>query len=173
MRRASVVAAICAAAFALAVGDASAASESLYKCEADATWQVTLNFTGASYADVTYDTGSGGTVGCRRENATVQSNGNFSVSLSDFGYATTARWNLTGVGIAGNPGTFAGAATYAGGGTGRGTFVIANGTALNAELVFAQLNGDQQVVEVTGTSSCGSNCYRTHMVWEGTQPPTT
>jgi hypothetical protein len=170
MRRVLIAVASCAAVLAFGVADASATSAAVYKCEADATWQVTLNLSGSSYADVTYDTG--GNTGCRRLNATVESDGNFDVSLSDFGFAATSRWNLTGVGVTGVPGTFAGAAMNASGGTGAGTVVIANGNTLNAEVVFAKLNGDQQVVEVTGTSSCGTNCYRTHMVWEGTPPPT-
>jgi hypothetical protein len=162
---------MCLTVLAFAAPEASALGGSAYRCEADATWQVTLSFSGTSYADISYATAST-TTGCKQVYANVEPDGDFVVANRDFGAAETHRWNLLGAGVAGNSGTFAGIATLADG-PGTGTFAIVDGTTLQATLVYAATTGEAIVAEVHGTESCGEGCYRTRMVWTGTQPPAT
>ncbi|MDQ3935586.1 MAG: hypothetical protein M3340_13250 [Actinomycetota bacterium] len=166
--RIKVAMAACAAmlAFGAPTASASLVNRTVYKCELDATWQVTLNFSGTSYADATETTVPGS---CRAVNATVQPDGTFSVTNRTFEGAVSVRWNLVGAGITGSP-NFAGVATQPDG-PGRGTFVIANGSILNATLAGVYPDGEHFVAEVYGTGSCGTNCYRTRIIEEGAFPP--
>lgn len=139
----------------------SLVNRTVNKCEADATWQVTLSF-GSSYADVTRTTGTG--PGCRTMNATVESDGNFSFTSGDNGYSDTIRYELVGAGVTGNS-SFAGVATRTDGAE-RGPIVIVGGTSLTATVAGAGGLGEA-VVEYYPAGTCGANCYRTRAVWEG------
>ena len=161
-------AAACLLALAMGVPAASASlvNRSVDKCEADATWQLTLNFSGTSYADVTRTSGTG--QGCRLVNATVNADGTFSASSFDFAFGDTIRYNLLGVGVTGNP-SFAGLATRTDGAE-RGPIAVVGGVSLTATVAGASVSGGTAAVEYYPTGTCGTNCYRTHAVWAGTWP---
>lgn len=162
--RKHLVAGTVACLFGFAIGtpaaSASLVNRSVNRCEADATWQVTLSFSG-SYADVTRDTGTG--PGCKAVNATVESDLNFSVTSDDYGYSDTIRYELVGAGVTGNS-SFAGVATRTDGAE-RGPIAIVGGTSLTATVAGVG-NLGEAVVEYYPTGTCGTNCYRTHAIFE-------
>jgi hypothetical protein len=166
MMRKHLLAGALACVLALAIGaptaSASLVNRSVDKCEADATWQLTLNFAGTSYADVTRTSGTG--QGCRLVNATVNADGTFSANSFDFAYGDTVRFNLLGVGVTGNP-SFVGLATRTDGAE-RGPIAVIGGVSLTA--TFEASGGGTGAVEYYPTGTCGTNCYRTHAVWVGT-----
>jgi hypothetical protein len=161
-------AAVCLLALTIGLPTASASlvNRSVDKCEADATWQLTLNFSGASYADVTRTPGTG--PGCRLVNATVNPDGTFSVSSINFLFGDTIRYNLIGVGVTGNP-SFVGVATRSDGAD-RGPIAVVGGVSLTATTagVGVAPGTGTAAVEYSPTGTCGTNCYTTHAVWVGT-----
>jgi hypothetical protein len=157
---------VCALGLALGASTAAASlvNRSVDKCEADATWQLTLSFSGTSYADVTRDGTTG--PGCKLVNATVNPDGTFSANSFNFAYGDTIRYNLTGVGVTGNP-SFVGVATRTDGAE-RGPIAVVGGVSLTATVAGASVSGGTAAVEYYPTGTCGTNCYRTHAVWAGT-----
>lgn len=167
MKRALIALTTGAAVLALSAPAASGSlvNRTIEKCEADATWDFTLNLSGPSHVDVSYDTGP---TGCRAFEVFVDNNGDFSVSGSDDGRATSVRLNLTGVGAIGLP-AFAGVANYAG----RPDLgpVVIDGTNLSATMTAVSPDGYHVVAQYTGTGKCGTHCYTAHGVWESGRYP--
>jgi hypothetical protein len=161
------LAALGAALTALSLGLSTAAADvgaGGRKCERDATWQVSVNPSGASYADVAYTTSPNAL--CRRINAIIMDDGNFSVSSTDVNDSYSARFDLLGAAITGSN-AFAGTASFTNGTlTMTGPVVIASDK-LTAQLTGWVASGGAVVAlaeEYIPMGGCGLNCYRTHMV---------
>lgn len=164
MKRATIAVMACGAMLGFGVPTASAAvAQTVYKCEGTATWQVTIDFAGQSYADRTL-TGQ-----CKNVRAAVQDDGNFSIqSFDSSGSTATFTLNLTGAGVTGAP-VFVGVATSSGSGTLRGPVTIAGPETLNASIVATDSSPLIATEVHTGAGSCGPSCYRTNVVWTGTR----
>jgi hypothetical protein len=169
MRRLAAVLGVAAAALSIGVSTASAdlVHDGVRKCEWDATWQVTINPTGSSYADVTYvPTPSALNALCRRADAKVSGDGNLDLQTYDVSPAYTVRLDLLGAALTGST-AFAGTGTYNNGTVITGPVTIASDSltaALQASTTLGS-NGSAQSTEVhTPQGTCGLNCYRTHVV---------
>lgn len=112
MKRVAIMAAMCLGMLSVGVSSAWAVQEqrTVFTCLGEAQRQITWDFGGSSYADVTYSPFGG----CKSERATVYENGDFSVSSihEDYpGFAGTVR--LEGVGATGGT-AFVGTANWMG-----------------------------------------------------------
>lgn len=159
MRRTTVVIATCMVVLGLTATSASAslANPTTSVCQADATWNVNVP---AATATVSWDTGSA--TGCKGLNGTVYEDGNFQVGTSDHGTAANWTLGLFGVAVTGQN-SFAG--TVRSGPWTLGTLEVAGGVALSAQLTLPFLGWNGVFVHYP-TGTCGSDCYKTRMVFD-------
>lgn len=160
MRRAIVAIAYCAACVALGAAPAGASitNGDVNVCSGTAEWQLAFSPTGTSTGSVSITSAS-----CKNVNAHVEEDGNFGVGTSDFTYtAGGTPMPMAGVTVTGTP-SFAGVITRD---WMSGPVVLVHGSVLTATLTGVDpATGRASTEEHVGTGSCGTNCYRTDVVW--------
>ncbi|HEV3001862.1 MAG TPA: hypothetical protein VGW75_14065 [Solirubrobacteraceae bacterium] len=168
MRSAISAAAACAALLAAGAAPAAAdiVNETVSRCEADVTWQLSGDPFGGVYADFSYDTGTASGTGCKHLSVVVQDDGDPAVVQGDHGAAGSVRFALFGVWATGDF-AFAGTAERLDGQS-RGPLTIANGL-LDATTVLTEPDGTTAVVVHRGTGTCGARCFRTRSAWAVTE----
>ena len=165
MRRAIGAALMCAAV--LAVGAQAAVadvvSKRVVRCEADMTWQIGPGQPGTSIATVTFDSGTATETGCRGQHVGVQDDLDPFLVPYDYASAATQQYALAGPDLGIVDYTYAGPATQVGG-PAVGVVTITGGL-LTAQLSAVYPDGSAGVAVHTGTSRCGTFCFKTHAVW--------
>jgi hypothetical protein len=142
----------------------SVAQATVVRCEATATWRVTVGLT--SYADLAGES----PLACKWLAAHAEDDLDFYVTQFDFGsglnpYAIQ-RYNLTGAFVTGAA-TFAAVASSADG-TVNGTMKVAGEGTLNATLIRVTPSF-KWTMEFVPLGSCGTDCYRTKLTWVWSQ----
>jgi hypothetical protein len=161
---AAAIAGIAALGFTAPTASAEYVYEAVTRCEATATWRVSVGPT--SYADLAGES----PLACKWLAAKAEDDLDFEVSQFDLGpgfnpYAFQ-RYTLTGAFVTGAP-TFAAAASSPDG-TVRGSMEVAGEGALNATLIRVTPSV-KWVMEFTPLGSCGTDCYRTNFTWVWSQ----
>jgi opacity protein-like surface antigen len=162
MRIAIIAALACAVVLGASASSASAAdlaNVSTNVCNGTAEWQV--NLVGA-YADITVTSSD-----CKVANVWVEGNGNPHVNVTDGGYTGGYRTSLLGINVTGTNSFVGIAHGYVGG----GPVAVVSPNTLQATMQGSTPSTASPSVSTEvhlPNGSCGTNCYKTNVIWSTT-----